>query len=188
MGIPTRGGTVSDAVTELLDRGTVRDVVQRPPRSHLRAAIAIVLLLACLGVVLLATTSPTPLDQGYESSIDKFLAVLHRNGVPDWFDYRELEFTANVAMFVPLGLLLGLALGRVMWLGILLLPALSAGIEWFQATFLSARIATLQDVVANSIGGWIGLLCAAIIVGMVHARDRKVINRALWDARYGPRR
>lgn len=44
---------------------------------------------------------------------------------------------------------------------------------------------TLQDVIANTIGGLIGVLVAFAIRGMVHARDRKVVARALWDAQFG---
>ena len=81
-----------------------------PPRSHLRIGSAVSGLAVYAVVVLAMTMSPTPLDQGYESAIAKFLGVLHRNGVPEWFGYSKLEFTANIAMFIPLGFLIALAL------------------------------------------------------------------------------
>lgn len=148
-------------------------------------AIAVTLLLIYLAIVLAATMSPTPLDQGYESSIDRLLGVLHRNGVPVWFGYSKLEFTANILMFAPLGFLVGLALPqRAAWTGVLLLPALSIAIEAGQSAFLSQRFASALDVVANSAGGWIGLLIAFGIRAAVHARDETVIARALWDVRH----
>ncbi|MGB3731821.1 VanZ family protein [Microbacterium sp.] len=174
---------MTDEMTRLL--GAAPEYVEeRPGKSHVRVGIAVLLLLVYLGVVLAMTISPTPLDRGYASSIDKVLSVLHRNGVPEWFGYSKLEFTANIAMFVPLGFLVGLALPtRVAWLGLFLLPAFSGAIELTQAAMLSQRFATVQDVVANSVGGWIGLFVAFAIRAMVHARDQKVIAQAEWVAR-----
>ncbi|PPL14793.1 hypothetical protein GY24_15435 [Microterricola pindariensis] len=143
------------------------------------------LLLAYIGVVAAMTLSPTPLDQGFESAIDKFLGVLHRNGVPEWFGYNKLEFTANILMFVPLGFLLGLALpARIWWVAVLVSPALSVAIELTQAGLLTARFATMSDVFANTIGGLIGTLLAIILRAIVNARDEKVIARALWQAQH----
>lgn len=156
----------------------------KPAPSRLRIGLALTGLLLYLGLVLWATMSPTPLDQGYESSIDRLLAVLHRNGVPEWFGYSKLEFSANILMFFPLGFLLALALPRkAWWAALLLIPALSLGIEMTQSLFLSARFATWEDVAANSIGGYFGAFGAFVIRAAVHARDEKVIARALWDRR-----
>ena len=160
----------------------------RPSTGGLRAGIAVTLLLLCLGIVLWVTMSPTPINLGREDAIRKLLALLHDNGVPEWFGYSKLEFTANIAMFAPLGLLIGLALPRRgVWLGLLLAPAFSGVIELAQALLLSQRTASVQDVVANSIGGWIGLLIAVVIRALVHARDRKVIAQSQWDQRWGRR-
>src|SRR4051812_47962351 len=74
----------------------------QPPKSRIRESIAISALGAYGVLLLLATMWPTPLDRGFESSITRLLDVLHRNGVPEWFGYHKLEFTANIAMFVPL--------------------------------------------------------------------------------------
>lgn len=155
----------------------------RPPKSHLRAWLAWLGLIAYGSVVIAATMSPTPLDSGYRGAIDKVLAVMHRNGLPERFDYAEVEFTANILMFVPIGFFIGLVLPRVaVWAGIFIVPALSGGIEFVQGQMLAERFATWHDVLANSLGGWVGLLVAMIIRAVVHARDEKVIARALWDA------
>lgn len=155
----------------------------RPPKSHLRAWLAWLGLLAYGAVVLAATMSPTPLDSGYRGAIDKVLAVLHRNGLPTRIDYPEVEFGANVLMFIPLGFFIGLVLPRIaVWAGIFIVPALSGAIEFIQGQLLAERFSTLQDVLANSLGGWTGLLIAMIIRAVVHARDEKVVARALWDA------
>lgn len=164
-------------------------VPNRAPRtSGPRHAFAFTGLIAYGVVVLFATMWPTPLDQGYGASIARFLGVLHRNGVPTWFDYPELEFTANVAMFIPLGLFVALALPRrAWWASLLLLPAFSVAIETAQYFLLSARFATVSDVVANTIGGYIGVVVAVVIRAAVYARDERVIARADWERAVGRR-
>ena len=154
----------------------------RPPKSRAREWLGAVTLSAYASVVLMATMWPTPLDQGYEASINKLFSVLYRNGVPLWFGYNKLEFTANILMFVPLGFLVALLLpARIWWLALVICPAMSIAIELVQSVALSARFATALDVVANSIGAVIGILVAVIIRAIVYERDQKVIARALWQ-------
>ncbi|TFC59923.1 VanZ family protein [Cryobacterium sp. TMB1-7] len=153
-----------------------------PPKSKARTSIGGVLLAAYVVVILFATMWPTPLDQGYGAAIEKVLDVVHRNGVPEWFGYNKLEFSANVVMFVPLGFLAALLLpARVWWLALLICPALSIGIELTQATFLAARFAAATDVISNSIGAVLGILIAVVLRSVVYERDQKVIARALWQ-------
>ena len=137
----------------------------------------------CLGLVLLATMWPTPLDQGYATSIDRVLQVLHRNGVPEWFGYTKLEFSANILMFVPIGFLLTMILPmRVWWLALIVGGGLSISIELIQGAILTARFATVSDVMSNSIGTVVGAFLAVIIRSLVYSRDQKLIARALWQA------
>lgn len=161
----------------------------RPPRSRMRVALATVLFIVYLAFVMWVTMSPSLDGIGVDSVADRVLRVLHRVGVPEAFGYMELEFVANVGMFVPLGFLLGLALpGWGWWLALIVLPLYSLGIEWYQGEFLGDRVQDLRDIVSNSIGAWIGTFIAATIRGMVHARDQKVLDRALWDERRSRRR
>lgn len=159
--------------------------VAAPRASRLRLTVAVVGFAVVAAVVLAATLSPTPLDQGYESAIAKVLDVLHRYGVPNWFGYRALEFSANMAMFLPPGFLVALALpARAIWLFLLLIPAMSGTIELMQATFLAERFASVSDVVANTLGGYAGALMAVVLRAAVRRRDEKLVTRALWDAGY----
>ena len=129
----------------------------------------------------MATLWPTPLDQGFESSINKLFVVLYRNGVPLWFGYNKLEFSANVLMFIPLGFLVALLLpARIWWLALIICPAMSIAIELTQALALSARFATVVDVMSNSLGAVIGILIAVVLRAIVYERDQKVIARAVW--------
>ncbi|BFM24574.1 hypothetical protein CHE218_16160 [Microbacterium sp. che218] len=155
---------------------------QAPPRSHARVGSASVLLLIYAAVVAAMTMSPTPLDRGYQGAISRFLAVLHRNGVPEWFGYPQLEFSANIAMFVPLGFLVGLVVPRrFFWLALVIVPATSAVIEVLQGLFLSQRFASVFDVLANTIGGYIGVAIVIVLRVFVEGRDRKIVARALWE-------
>ena len=139
-------------------------------------------LAACLTIVLLITMWPVPVDSGYGGAIAKMLAVLHRNGIPAWFGYNKLEFSSNVIMFVPLGFLTALLLPvRTWWLALVICPLLSVGIELTQGAFLSARFASVTDVLSNSIGAVVGVLNAVILRALVYARDQKVIALALWE-------
>jgi glycopeptide antibiotics resistance protein len=125
---------------------------------------------------------PTPLDQDYGAAVDKFLAVLHRNGIPMWFGYNKLEFSANILMFLPLGFLIALLLpAKTWWLSLLICPAISIGIELTQSVALSARFATITDVIANSIGALIGIFLAVVLRAVIYSRDEKLVARALWE-------
>lgn len=120
-------------------------------------------LALCCTLILAITLWPHPVDRGHERTVELLIALAHRAGAPAGFGYAHLEALANVALFVPPGLLLGWLLpARRLWFGVLLLPLLSAGVETAQLLFLEQRYATVDDVVANSLGGWAGLALAAL--------------------------
>jgi glycopeptide antibiotics resistance protein len=161
-----------------------------PRRSRARLWLAALLLVVYGIFVLFVVYWPTPVDKGLESSIDKVLSVLHRHGVPGWFGYHKLEFSANIAMFVPLGFLIALVLpAKRWWLTLIIGPVASALIEVSQGLFLSERFASVLDVVANSTGAIIGAIIAVILRALVYQRDQAVVARALWESRNSaPRR
>ena len=119
---------------------------------------------AVLCVALAITLNPTPVDRGRGDDTRAFLSVLHGMGLPESFGYLELEFTANIIMFVPLGFFFALlGTGRWMWAAILFPLALSTGIELAQLLFLPERFPDVSDVVANTLGGWLGVALAALV-------------------------
>ena len=135
-----------------------------PATNRARLQIATGILIAYAIAVLAVTLWPSPVDRGFEPTISRGLALLHRNGLPTWFGYNTLEFAANIAMFVPAGLLVALMLpSRRWWLALLIVPALSIAIELTQAVFLSSRFATVNDVVANSLGAVLGILLFLLV-------------------------
>lgn len=154
----------------------------RPPQSHARLIVAGALLVAYTGVILLATMWPTPIDRGYSAAIKDLLGVLHRNGLPYWFGYRKLEFTANIGMFVPFGFLIGMIMpSRAVWSAWLVIPAFSIVIEALQGAILAERFASPFDVIANTMGGYIGIFVVAVIRRVISGRDRKMIAAAIWE-------
>lgn len=122
-------------------------------RSRLAAASVLY-----FGALCAVAFSPAPVDRGAPgAALQRFLEVLHTAGVPPWLDYGLCEAAANVAFFLPVGLLLGAALSpRWTWLAAVAGICLSAAVEAGQALFLPDRVATPQDVLANSLGAALG--------------------------------
>lgn len=106
--------------------------------------------------------------------------VSEHSGISLTTSYAVFEFLANIALFVPLGLLLVAAWPRSnAWVVLLLGYSASATIELVQ-TMLPSRYPTLSDVVANTIGTAIGCLAIRLFVQR-HPAPRKV-RPAMVDA------
>lgn len=107
---------------------------------------------------------PTPVDQPAHGALAAGLEYLHRHGVPLWVDYNFLEASGNVAMFVPLGLLVGFSLPNKTWWELSCLGFLtSTCMELGQLLFLSARVASLVDITTNTFGAILGVIAARVI-------------------------
>jgi len=120
------------------------------PASTRLAVTARVLLPIYLLVVAFIVFSPA--DDSGTGFLDRLGELL---GEPA---YVALEFTANIAMFVPFGVLVRVAFARLPWWAVLLLGfATTVTIELVQTT-LPSRYSTLSDVIANTLGTAAGLL------------------------------
>jgi glycopeptide antibiotics resistance protein len=84
-----------------------------------------------------------------------------------WVTYDQLEWAANVILFLPFGLLIALMLRTKHW-GILAVGIVVAStvIEVGQAVFLPGRVASFADILANTLGGMIGIGLAGLIRGI----------------------
>lgn len=75
-----------------------------------------------------------------------------------------LEFLANVALFVPIGLLLPIAWSRLRLWQVVLLGALLSGLIESVQGLMPSRFPTISDVMANTLGTLIG---GAIVVAFL---------------------
>lgn len=91
-----------------------------------------------------------------------------------------------MVFFVPLGLLVvSFAGARWWWAGALAGLVLSAAIETGQALFLPARYATLDDVLANTIGAIVGALLGVAVLSLAARRSRLAGTRPASSRRAG---
>ncbi|MCE4027318.1 VanZ family protein [Microbacterium sp. Au-Mic1] len=132
------------------------------PRAVTRriALVARILLVPYAIAVLLVTWLPAE-DAGKVTGIVAVLArLVAASGIPFASAYAVLEFAANIALFVPLGVLLA-AGWRRMHAGVVIAVGCAAStvIELVQLA-LPSRYSTLSDVIANTLGTAVGLVIA----------------------------
>jgi len=121
-------------------------------------------------VVLVITQWPLPPDPYGPGWVLDGLGWLHDHGLPQAVDLPVVEALANVALFVPLGLLLPAATRWRPWVAVPVGAVFSTLIEISQLLFLPHRFPTVQDVVMNTLGAAIG---AAVVLGARAARRRR---------------
>lgn len=114
------------------------------------------LLLCYSGVVANLTLMEPSAGRWAFSRADRWASLL-TDGRLQW---SETEVLANVALFVPVGFLLVLVLGRL-WPAVLVGVLGSMSIEVFQAAYLPLRVGTSADVLHNGYGVVIGALLAS---------------------------
>lgn len=114
--------------------------------------------LAIYTVIVLAITM-TPQKPGpglIDKVVNTVLDALHGKGLLLWVDYSLVEFTANILMFVPLGVLVAIVLPRrLRWLLLVIGTVFSTLIELTQL-LIPGRFSDVGDVIANSAGFLIG--------------------------------
>lgn len=111
--------------------------------------------------LVIATATLTPGTEGLHPAASiscRIRYLIIDMGLPYKSAPLGLEFLANIVMFAPLGLFIGL-LWWPRWRGLLFTipPLVSLGIETFQFLFLPNRGPQFEDIVANTLGGWLGL-------------------------------
>jgi glycopeptide antibiotics resistance protein len=139
----------------------------RTPRTRI-ALIALAVYAAALALV---AFWPVPVDSG----AGPLLALIAELFPP--LTYPRVEFTANILLFVPLGVLLTL-IDRRATLPIAL--ATTIVIECVQAVALAARTPSLLDVLANLLGAGVGLL---LVVAFDRYRHRRADRETAVTAR-----
>ncbi len=98
---------------------------------------------------------PTPVDKPAAGFLDQTISWLHHHGMPKFVGYAQIEFSSNILLFVPMGVIASVRLKSV-WLSVGIGFLASCIIELSQALFLSARVPSVLDVVANTLGAAVG--------------------------------
>lgn len=105
--------------------------------------------------------------------IYRVLDALHQRGYLLSIDDSQLEFLANVALFVPVGMFLLLLVGtRLWWVAVTASFALTTFIEVAQRS-IPGRVPDEQDVLANGLGAVIGALVALVLTLPAALRRRR---------------
>ncbi|MEK0155892.1 VanZ family protein [Arthrobacter oryzae] len=129
-------------------------------------------LVAMLVPLALVAFWPSPVDKPVQGELAGFLLVIHHLGIPGWVNYSFIESTANVLLFVPVGVVASQAFPtKQPWqlgaFGLLV----SGCIELGQQLFLYERFASPLDLVTNTAGCVIGALAAR--AGVRAIKDRR---------------
>ena len=112
-----------------------------------------------LAVLALVGFWPSPVDKPVQGEIAGFLFLIHSLGVPGWIGYGSVEASANVALFIPLGVLAALAFPGKPWWQIGALGLLVSGfMELGQLLFLHSRFPSPLDLATNTAGCLVCLL------------------------------
>ncbi len=139
-----------------------------------RTAARIVLTVLTAGYLLAVawlTLRTRPYGDVIAGGLDRLLAWLAAHGSTAWITFDRVEFAANVAMFVPLGILAVLWFGvRGWWSAPVIGLAVSAAIELTQAALLPDRVADVRDVVANTSGAVVGMLLMLLLAFLLAPR------------------
>lgn len=128
---------------------------------------------AYLAFVAWLTLTPQPIGPTDVRLIRRVLDELHERGYAESIDYTRLEFLANIGLFVPIGMFLLLFFGAGgWWLAGLGSFATTALIETLQRQ-IPGRVPDERDLLANTIGGLIGVAVALVLTLPATLRRRR---------------
>jgi VanZ family protein len=126
------------------------------------------------------TLTPQPIGPDQQQLIQRVLDGLHRRGYVQSLGYEQLEFLANIALFLPVGIFLLLLFGAGgWWLAAIASFAMTAVIETAQHQ-IPGRVPDDRDLMANAIGALIGIAIALVLTlpATLRRRDQKRYERA----------
>jgi glycopeptide antibiotics resistance protein len=136
------------------------------PQLWRRAFAAFIAMLALIGFW------PSPVDEPVQGELSAVLNFLHSHGIPGWFDYAFVEASANVVLFVPVGIVATLAFpDKRWWRNAAVGLVVSGCMELGQQLFLHSRVASLLNLVTNTAGCVIGIALAQAVLRVIKRRQ-----------------
>ena len=118
---------------------------------------AAILLAAYGALALFALVVPRPIDRGVTPWVRSLIASGWQYGLPDWIDYDVVEYASHVLLFVPIGILAVVAVGRrLAWLAVLAALAVGAAVEYGPALLEEGHVASGLDLYLNELGVLVG--------------------------------
>ena len=142
-------------------------------RHHPVLTAATALYLAAVAWI---TLGPQPLALVRAGGVWRLLGIFQRHTTTAWITYPTIEFTANVVMFVPIGLFLLLLFGRRLWWLSVITGVLLSGLIEFTQLFLPGRVSDVRDLTSNALGALIGVLAALVITWPAAVRRRRAAH------------
>jgi len=118
---------------------------------------------AYLAVVAWITLNPAPGNPAGNPLLRSLLRFVSAVPGLGWVDYVVAEFSANVLMFVPMGLLFTLLLGRWRWWLAVAIGVVATLVIEFSQLFLPARFSDPSDLLANTLGTLVGVGIALLL-------------------------
>lgn len=131
--------------------------------TSVRRPALVALTVAYLAFVGWVTLTPQPAVPDPNSFTQQIIRAILASPLFHWLGYSRLEFTANVVMFIPVGVLLALLLPpRRWWVAVLIGLGMTVAIETAQL-FIPGRVSDVRDIVANTAGAAIGVAVVRVI-------------------------
>lgn len=122
----------------------------------------------------LAYTTLLPLTAGeHRSNVVPFRTILDQARYAVDFDVFLRQIAGNIALFVPLGLVLGVFVSSA-WRALALAAGVSAGIELLQLV-IPGRSFDVDDVLLNVLGGMLGW-CVGRALARAAAASRELLR------------
>jgi len=138
----------------------------KPPRRRARRGpnpFVLLATLAYLGIIGFITLSPG--DSGSDVQGLSYRVLSFLKSLPTGLSWDQLEFSLNIVMFVPLGVLLVLLFGpRFFWMAAVASLAVTFSIEGLQH-LIPFRVPDTRDLFANGLGGLLGMLAGLMLLG-----------------------